>query len=241
MLASLAEISCATFSWSHVPALGPVRNLPGLTLARIGDRAWIRWQAGNEHILEQVLSLPGVILFSHHDSHWRRFGCQLPAFDVPETADYQSLHQMLTPDSFQTEKPPDLELKPTKLALVPDDRPRPTTAALYSLPRLACWIEQVPTPRLNGIQAAHWGNQALLLGDRLPLLQDSERFWGSAVLTPLGYRPDPLLPEGALREALAISESKLVLWRQDGVETVDRRAFAALTRSGVRLAAQESR
>jgi hypothetical protein len=240
MLASLAEVSCASFSWSHVPALAPVRNLPDVTLARIGDRAWVRWQAGNERILEQVLSLPGVILFLHRDSHWCRFGCQLPAFDVPLPADYQPLHQVLIPDSFQTEKPPGLELKPTELALVRDDRPRPTTASLCSLPQLASWIEQVPTPRLNGIQAAHYGNQALLLGDRLPLLPDSERFWGSAILTPLGYRPDPFLPESALREALAISEDKLVLWRQDGVETVDSRAFAPLTRAGVRLAAQES-
>jgi len=240
MLASLAEISCASFSWSHVPALAPVRNLPDVTLARIGNRAWVRWPAGNERVLEQVLSLPGVVLFSHRDSHWSRFGCKLPAFDVPVSADYQPLHQVLTPDSFQTEKPLEFALRPTELALVPDDRLRPTTAALYSLPQLASWIEQIPTPRLNGIQAAHCGNQALLLGDRLPLLPDSERFWGSAILTPLGYRPDPLLPEGALREALAISEDKLVLWRQEGVETVDRRAFAPLTRAGVRLAAQES-
>jgi hypothetical protein len=75
-----------------------------------------------------------------------------------------------------------------------------------------------------------------LLGDRLPLLPDSKRFWGSAVLTPLGYRPDPSLPESALREALAISEDEMLLWGHDSVEIIGRRAFTLLTRAGVRLA-----
>jgi hypothetical protein len=217
-----------------------VRNLPDVTLARIAEQAWVRWPAGNERVLEQILPLPGVILYFRRDPHWHRFGCQLPTFDVPIAAEYQPLQQVLTPYSFQAQKPPSLEWEPTELALVSDDRPRPTTAALYSLAQLTDWIEKVPTPRLNGIQAARCGDQALLFGDRLPLLPDGDRFWGSAVLMPLGYRPDPFLPASALREALAVSQDEVILWRQEGVETIDRRALAPLSRAGVRLAAQES-
>jgi hypothetical protein len=188
--------------------------------------------------LEQILPLPDAVLFIHRDPHWYRFGCQLPSFDLPESAEYQPLYQVLTHAPFQAQKTPSLRCEPTVLALVSDDRERPTSAALYRLVPLTHWIEHVPTPRLKGIQAARCGNQVLLLGDRLPLLAESERFWGSDVLMPLGYRPDPFLPERALRDALAASKDEVILWDQDGVERIDRRAFAPLSRAGVRLVAQ---
>jgi hypothetical protein len=188
--------------------------------------------------LEQIFPLPEVVLFAHCDQRWYRFGCQLPTFDVPVSADYQPLPRVLTCYSFEAQKPLTPKCEPTSLTFVSDDRQRPTTAAMYRLSRLIHWIENVPTPRLKGIQAAHCGNEALLLGDRLPVLPESERFWGSAVLMPLGYRPDPFLPEGALCEALGLCENEIILWRHAGVETIDRRAFAPLTRAGVRLVAQ---
>jgi hypothetical protein len=238
MLETLSDASCASFPWLHVAALGPLRNLPDVTLARVDDRAWVRWQVGNERVLQQILPLPDAVLFIYRDAHWYRFGHQLPAFDVPVSAEYQPLHQVLTPSSFQTQGPANLKCEPTMLVIVSDDRERPTTAALCALGPLIHWIERVPTARLKGIQAAHCENQVLLLGDRIPLLPESARFWGSEVLIPLGYRPDPFLPERALRDVLAASEDQVILWDRDGVERIDRRAFAPLSRAGVRLVAQ---
>jgi hypothetical protein len=192
MDSSLLEISCASFPWHELPALGPARSLAHVEVVRIGDRAWVRWEPGNELVLERILPLPGADFFVLHGPHWHRFGCHLPAFDVPASADYQPLHQVLTFRSFEAEAPPSSKCETAMLSFVSDDRVRLTTAALYSVAALAHWIEMVPTPRLAGIQAALCGDQTLLLGARLPILEGCERFWGNAVLTPLGYRPDPL-------------------------------------------------
>jgi hypothetical protein len=241
MDSSLLAISCATFPWQYLPALGPVRALPHVEAARVDDRAWLRWQPGSELVLERILPLPGADFYVLRDQYWFRFGCHLPAFDVPSSVDYQPLHKILMLGSFGAETPARSKSEPATLSLVSDDRVRLTTAALYSVTSLAHWIEMVPTPRLAGIQAAICGDEALLLGTRLPILPGCERFWGNSLLIPLGYRPEPLLPESALREGLAVAENDLLLWNFGGVETISRSVFTPLSRSGIRLVAQAAR
>ena len=95
--------------------------------------------------------------------------------------------------------------------------------------------------RLASLRAARCQDRVLLLGPRLPLLPRSERFWGDGLLVPLGYRPEPDLPQTALREALGSRAEEILVLRQDRVEGVPRAALQPLTRAGVRLACAEGR
>jgi len=240
MDSTLSEISCASFPWSDLPALGPARALSHVEVARIDDRAWVRWQPGNELVLERILPLPDARFYVLRDQYWYRFSYHLPAFDVPFAVDYQPLHRVLILRLFEAEAPPGSKCEPAVISLVSDDRVRPATGALFSMTSLVQWIDMMPTPRLAEIQAACCGDQALLLGSRLPILPGCERFWGTKMLMPLGYRPEPLLPESAIRQGLSVAENDLLLWNFEGVEIISRRVFTPLTRSGVRLAAQET-
>ncbi len=62
----------------------------------------------------------------------------------------------------------------------------------------------------------------LILGPagRLPLLPDATRYWGIDLLTPLGYRLEPDLPESTVRRAAGADAGSLVLWEDDGFELV---------------------
>src|SRR5207302_880885 len=149
------------------------------------------------------------------------------------------LHDVLTPAPVRPLPPPVPDLRPVPLALAADDRPRPTTAVAYDLATLGAWADTVPAARLAALRAAHCGGRVLVLGRRLPLLPAGERFWGERVLVPLGYRPEPALPEAAVRAALGLAEDELLLMRPGNAEVVPGSALRPLTRAGLRLAGRE--
>ena len=76
----------------------------------------------------------------------------------------------------------------------------------------------------------------MLLGEHLPLLHPSERFWGRRILAPLGYSVDPALPESALAEAFGLDAEEIVLVRSEQTQTISQMALQSLTRSAIRLA-----
>src|SRR5438552_1272829 len=82
--------------------------------------------------------------------------------------------------------------------------------------------------------AACRGRRVLLLGERLPLLDGAERFWGETVLIPLGRRPEPELPESAVRAALGVGEEELLLFANVDVEIISRAALQSLSRARIR-------
>lgn len=55
-------------------------------------------------------------------------------------------------------------------------------------------------------------------------------------MTPLGFRPEPLLPEAMLASALALNPDEIALVHSEGMEVIPAEAFAPLSRAGVRLA-----
>ena len=62
-------------------------------------------------------------------------------------------------------------------------------------------------------------------------LPAGERFWGEEVFLPLGYRPDPELPESALRTALGAGEEELLIVR----------AACGLTRQNVAIGTRDAK
>jgi hypothetical protein len=233
-----ADIACASLPLDALPHLAALRCEPGLQVATADGRLWLRFEPGSERVLRCVLPLPGVELFACRDGTWRRFGQSLPAFDFPHNADYQPLAHVLFPSPVLPMPMRDTSIAAVQLTLKPDDRPRPTTALRCPLAALAAWADTVPTACLHRLHGVARAGQVLVVGAALPVLNGGERFWGKLVLVPLGFRPEPDLPEAALREAASVQTEELLLLGHAGAEAVPRAAFGRLSRAALRLAAE---
>lgn len=235
-----ADVCLARLPLSSLAALAVVRALPGAEVRADGAWAWVRWEAGQDAVLRRVLPVAGAELYEAREGKWYRHGAHLPAFDVPDGGNFRPLHQVLFPAPVSPlPGPARRPWQPVRLGLVPEPHPRPARALECTGADLGRWVDRVPSARLKALGAARCGGRILLLGERLPPVA-GERFWGASVLVPLGLRPEPALPEAALREALGAGEDDLLLLRRgaDGpeVEAVPRSALEPLTRAGLRLA-----
>jgi hypothetical protein len=241
MAASLDNVCWASLPPSALAVLADLRCQPDVRVALVGGRAWVRWPAGDEAVLRRVLPVAGAELYAERDGLWYRPGQALPTFGLPLDAPTQPLDRALTPVPLRAEPPPPRQLRPARLRLVRDGQPRVATALLANLEAVRRWADLATTAQLTALQAARAGEQVLLLGLRLPPLPGAERFWGTEVVVPLGCRPEPALPESALRAALGIPAEHLLLLRDGGAEAIPRAALQPLTRARIRLAAGEGR
>src|SRR5262245_48031795 len=96
MLASFADVCCASLPPDLLGALAALRATPGVKLLIEGERLWLRWQAGDERVLRVVMPLPGAVLYAWRDA-WFRMGSRLSAFEVP-VGEFQPLHNLLVPE-----------------------------------------------------------------------------------------------------------------------------------------------
>jgi hypothetical protein len=232
----LHDVCCASLPAEALPALAELRAAPGLTVALLGRRAWVRWESGDEQVLRRLLPVSGVELFVSRAGRWHRVGRHLPALAFPEHLEYRPLHQVLFPAPVLPMPPRPLELRPLGLALTADQCPRPATALECDVPALARWAETVPEVRLARLHAAHCRGRVLLRGERLPAVAAGRRYWGGSLLVPLGYRIEPNLPASAVRAALGLADEELLVLDEGRAEVVPRSAFEPLTRAQIRLA-----
>jgi hypothetical protein len=235
---SLAEVCCASVPAASLAWLAPLRVHAGIRVCILDERAWLWWEAGDEVVLRHVLSLHDIELFTRREGRWYRAGQHLPAFEVPSREAARPLLHVLTPSPVQAE-PHAPSFRPMRLTLVREDRPRATSALCCSLAELGRWAEEATSKHLAQLTAIHSGQRVLLRGERLSSLPGTERYWGRTVLTPLGFRPEPAMSEGVLREALGLRDEEIALLGEDGFEAIDARRFQPLTRASVRLALRE--
>ncbi|WZO96102.1 hypothetical protein EP7_003084 [Isosphaeraceae bacterium EP7] len=229
-------IECASLPASLIGRLSGLRREPGVTVTVAGDRAWVRWDPASSSVLDQVRPVAGAELYSRRGGLWYRLGHRLPAFGLPvDDGAGMPIHRAILPLPVRPEAPGTGPAEPVRLALIRDDTVRPATAIESGLEELGRWAEMAPSARLSALRAARSGDSILILGHPLPPLVGGFRFWGSRVLIPLGMRPDPDLPESALRVAMGAGEGLLVL-NADGAEVVPLGAFRPLSRAGIRLA-----
>jgi len=239
MRTDLAAVLSASVAVADLAALAGLRTRPAVTVAVRGERAWVRWPPGESDVLLGLLAAPGVELFTTRDGLWFRLGSRLPCFEVP-AEEGVPLAAALTPAPLPRPAAAQAAPPPCPLRLVRDDRPRPASALRTSLAELARWAETATTQQLAALRATRAGDVVLLLGEPPPPLPGAMRFWGRTLLTPLGLRPDPDLPEGALAEALGLGPGEIGLLTEDGLEVLPQSAFAPLGRAGVRLAFRPS-
>jgi hypothetical protein len=239
MASLLHDVCLASLPRRLLPVLAEVRCVSGVFVALEGERAWVRWEPGTDAVLRRLLPVSGSQLHVFRDGHWYPLGRHLPLFAAPPESAFRPLHQVLTPAPVQGVPAALFRQPPALLDLVADGRPRSTTAMECDLAEVSGWADAVPTPRLAAIRAARCGSRLLLLGPQLPLLPSGRRFWGEMLLVPLGYRPEPDLPEQAIREALAVVAGEILVLTAGRVEVISRSVFRPLTRVGIRLAGRE--
>jgi hypothetical protein len=238
---SLDQTCAAGLPAVEIVALADLRGAPGIRVILAGDRAWVRWSPGDERVLRRVLAVPGVELYDRRNGAWHPHGRSLPAFGVPLDSDEMlTLDRAITPLPVRPSMPGQTAWEPLALSLARDTRPRPASALRCRLLELTDWVDTVPTAQLSALLAAREGERVMLLGQRLPTIREGEKFWGDRVLTPLGFRPEPDLPESALLGALGVDEGDLLVIEADGCEVVPRDAFRPLSRAGYRLALAEA-
>ncbi len=248
MATPLHEVCRASLPRAALVALAGLRARSGVDITLEGERAWVSWPEGDEEVLRRVLPVSGVELYVRREGHWHRFGRHLPAFETVPEGEAQALDRVLFPAPVQPVPASTAGLRPVPLWLERDRRASRATAALCGLPELAAWADLVPSARLEKLRAACRAGRVLVLGERLP--PGGQRFWGDKVFVPLGYRPEPDLPESALRDALGAGQEELLLLNSAAcgladspakpqaaeAEAVPRAAFEPLTRAGLRLA-----
>ena len=240
MLAAYSHLCLASLPPEALATLAEVRAVPGVMVFAQSEPIWVRWEAGDERVLQRVLPIPGVALYAFRDGHWYRHGSHLPAFEVVTEGDFEPLHQVLFPASMQPLAPQAGPWPKLTLALRPDATAQPTTALICPQLELLAWTDTIPSCRLSTLQAAHNGENILILGPRLPLLATSQRLWGNTVLKPLGYCLEPDLPERAVRACLNVADEELVIFTERGADVLSLSDLRPLNRASLRLAVQEA-
>jgi hypothetical protein len=248
------DVGCVRIAIEDLRVLADLRGRVEIHVAVRGDQAWVFWEPGTaplpDVLVRRLLPLPGVEMYTRRDGTWYRVGAHLPAFDVPmaEEAGSLPLERIVLPQPMTAIPPRGGAPGPLSLRLVRDSlcRPRPASGVLCSMARLASWAEDATTERLAALRAAWTAGpeggpdapEVLVLGDprALPAVPEGMRFWGVELLVPLGFRPDPELPEPALRCALGAGPDDLVLLLGQDHERIPRAAFRPLSRAAVRLA-----
>jgi hypothetical protein len=238
MIGVFDDICCALLPQEALPLLAPLRCEPGLQVATEDGRLWLRFEPGAERVLRGILPLSGVELFAFRNGAWHRLGQSLPAFDFPRNPKFVPLYQVLFPAPVVPVPVGAAPVRAQRLTLKAEDCPRPTAAMTCPLAALVAWADYVPATRLERLHGVLRADQVLLVGQNLPVLQRATRFWGKLVLAPLGYRPEPDLPESALREAAGVEAEELLLLGPEHAEAVPRNAFCRLSRATLRLAAE---
>ena len=236
MNSAFSQACCARLPAVALSRLGGLRAREDLRAVVEGEVLWVFWPAPDAELTAWMLSLPGAELLHGGPREWRGLHRSLPIFDVPDPNTGKSLSAILFPAPVDPLTPGPAAWRPAELRLVRDDLPRPTTALLLPLSVLAGWAESATSHALEGLIAAGCGDLVLLRG-RLPALH-AERYWGKRILAPAGWRPEPLLPESTLAQALHLAEDDIALLTHDGAEVLPPDAFGDLTRAAIRLATE---
>jgi hypothetical protein len=235
-MASPFELVCAAWlPQSELKFLAGVRCRADVYVILATERAWVTWPAGIEEVWQALLPARDCEFYEEHERLWFRLGSRLPVTTLPPAGEARALDKVLVPAAAQAELPPVLSSAPVRLDLTHSDEFQATAALRCSILDLCDWAERATTKELTECQAARHNNQVLIRGRTLPSVPQAERFWGGRVWIPLGLRPEPNLPETALRAAAEVSLGEILLLTLDGAEAISEEAFVPVTRAGLRL------
>jgi len=236
MPSPLDRAAAALLPTAGLAALAGLRCRDDVRIVVHGERAWATWPPGETSVWRALLAAPGIQFFERRGDQWHELGYHLPRFDVPFPGEPRRLDALIFPAPIEPVPPRLVMITPVQLGIVPGESPRPTTALRAKFVDLMPWIDAAPSAELQACRGATCGDQVLLRGPRLPTLPRAERFWGQRVLAPVGMRPDPDLPEAALREAADVALDELLILTQRGAEAIAESLLQPLTRAALRIA-----
>lgn len=247
-------IRCARMRIEDLRVLADFRGRLEIRVLIAGDRAWVCWPAGSEIVgpilSGRILPLEGVELFTERGGHWYRLGAHLPALDVPfrDLEEGIELDRVLIPGKLSAQRSAGRVMESLRVIVVPEEqgRIRPATAMRCSLAVLTRWAGQATSAQIERLEGA-WlpatgeteaDAEVLVRGlpGNLPHLRESTRYWGGELLVPLGFRPEPELPAGAIRAVVGAEDDDVVVLDGAGIELIPGGAFRLLSRAAVRLA-----
>jgi hypothetical protein len=231
----LTNATLARIPADALPLIGGLRAYASVQVRLDGARAWVRWDEAGFEVLRALLPVQGAEFFEKLDSQWHLCGHSLPAFDVPSDG-FRPLAAAVTPSRVETPAAATAAFPRVVLALKRNTHPRAATAMLCGAKALAEWADMAPTAKVEALQAATCGGGVLLTGQHLPPIA-GERFWGESLLCPLGFAPDPDLPETALLNALGANAGERALMRPGTIDIIPRAPLRSLTRASARLGA----
>ena len=200
--------------------------------------AWVTWAGGMPDVIACLLPAAGVEFFVRRGDEWFRFNSRVPTSDCPPDGSGQPLDALLVPGRVEARLPDPVPLRKLRVRIARGGGLHPATALRCSLGELLPWAEAATTFELSALTAARNGDVVLLRGEKLPTIAGAARYWGSDVLVPLGFRPDPDMAVDVLRAVAGANPGDVVLFEETGVTVIPGPAFAPLTRAGVRLAAE---
>ena len=239
MYGVLANASLARVPAGALPLLGRLRAYASVEVCGQAGHVWVRWNEGGYEVLQTLLPVEDAEFFERADNAgqalWRRCGHSLPAFEVPDHG-FHPLAGVLVPGPQQTFTDIEETTPRVVLALKRSGQARPATALMCTRTSLAQWAEMAASRDITVLKAATSENSVLLTGQPLPAIE-GERYWGERLLCPLGWAPDPALPESALLEAAGVADGEIALLRGNELEIIPRDQLVPLTRASARLGA----
>lgn len=236
MHGALSNASLARIPGDALVRLGALRTHPGVEVRVEQGRAWVRWNEPGTEVLRALLPVESAAFFERVGERWHLCGRSLPYFEIPRDG-FRPLASVLSLGAASLIPCDDEPPPKVVLALKRSTPERPATALLCTAKSLAAWAEMAPGPDLERLYAARSGELVLVTGAPLPALANTERYWGDRLLCPLGWAPDPALPESALIEALGVGDNELALIRNNAVEVIPRDVLQPLSRASARLGA----
>ncbi len=231
----------ARFPASSLEALADLRREPGIAVILDGERTWVLWEDGDERIAHRVMAIPEVDLFEERGGEWFPLGGRLPAFGTPLDSERAvPLVRALSPQPVRPLGADEPAPSPVRLGLRRDDRPRAASAIRCRRSDLEAWADWATSAALRAVSVARAGDEVLVRGHPLPPIASAERFWGDRLLCPLGFRPDPGLPEPAILRALGVEDGDLLVIEADGCEIVAMEGFGPVSRAAIRRSGAEA-
>src|SRR3954451_18813842 len=106
----LAQVGSASLPLAALAALGDLRRAEGISVTVAEDRAWVRWEPGDETVLRRIMPLPGAELYTRRGLHWYKLGARLPSFGLPidqHGVESRPLHRAVVPRAVWAEPPGD--------------------------------------------------------------------------------------------------------------------------------------
>lgn len=231
-----ADVTTARIPTKGLAALVSVRGREGVRVTVLGESAWVTWSSGAEAVAACLRPVRGVEFFSQRGGVWFRFGAKVPTSDGPPSETGRPLEAVLVPAKFTPIPPSPTIASRLPVTLVRGGLPQPVTALACRVAELEAWADTATTRELAAVTAARCGDRAILRGKTLPTIPSTARFWGEAVLIPLGFRCEPDVSAATLRAAVGAVDEELLVLTESATEILPLMAFAPLTRAGVRLA-----